>query len=82
MQLRLDERRDGLLYLDPELDRRLQHAAAEQRVSKAEYIRRALGAAVAQSQPPRITAICVGSGPGDVAGDIDRHLAETQFGQS
>ena len=36
-----------------------------------------LAAAVAEAPRPRITAIGVGEGPGEVADDVDRHLAET-----
>jgi len=68
------------LYLDPETDRALMRLAATQGITKAEAIRRALKQAVAKAPPPRLSAIGVGEGPGDVAGDVDRHLAETGFG--
>jgi len=69
------------IYLDPELDRALARLAASRGVTKAEAIRRALADAVAGAPRPRATAIGVGEGPGDVAGDVDRHLAETGFGE-
>ena len=69
------------LYLDPELDRALDRLAEADGTSKAEAIRAALRRAVAGLDRPRAQAIGVGEGPGDVAGDVDRHLAETGFGQ-
>ena len=68
------------IYLDPQLDRALARLAASSGVTKAEAIRRALANAVADTARPRITAIGVAAGPGDVADDVDRHLAETAFG--
>jgi hypothetical protein len=70
------------LYLEPELDRALTRLAAEEGVTKAELIRRTLDAAVAGLSRPRISAIGIGEGPGDVADDTDRHLADTAFGES
>ncbi|CAN5669946.1 hypothetical protein BH23CHL8_BH23CHL8_16810 [soil metagenome] len=69
------------VYLEPELDRALARLAAERGVTKAEAIRMALRQAAARVERPRITAIGVAQGPGDVAGDVDRHLAETGFGR-
>ena len=68
------------VYLEPELDRAIGRLAARQGVSKAEAIRRALRDATRGLERPRIKAIGVGRGPGDVADDVDRHLAETGFG--
>lgn len=68
------------VYLEPELDRAVGRMAASHGVSKAEVIRVALRAATRQVARPRITAIGVARGPGDVASDVDRHLAETGFG--
>lgn len=70
------------LYLEPEIDRGLDRLAKAQGISKAEVIRRALAEAVRRAERPRITAIGVGCGPGDVADDVDRHLRETGFGRS
>lgn len=70
------------IYLDPELDRALARLAAARRVSKAEVIRSALRDVASAAERPRITAIGVAHGPGGVASDIDRHLAETGFGRS
>ena len=68
------------IYLEPDLDRALARLAAEQGISKAEAIRRALAEAVA-GRRRRIAAIGVGEGPGGVADDADRHLVETRFGE-
>jgi predicted transcriptional regulator len=70
------------LYLEPDLDYRVARVASEQGLTKAEYIRRALRAAVGADGQPKITAIAVGEGPGDVADDVDRHLRDTAFGRS
>jgi len=69
------------IYLEPELDRALARLAAARGITKAEVIRRALAEAVDLARP-RIAAIGVGAGPGDVAGDVDRHLGETGFGEA
>lgn len=70
------------VYLDPQTDRALGRLAKASGISKAEAIRQALEAAVRRVERPRISAIGVGTGPGDVAGDPDRHLEETGFGNS
>jgi predicted transcriptional regulator len=69
------------IYLEPELDRAITRLAAERGITKAEAIRQALGSAVRETTRPRIAAIGVGAGPGDVADEVDRHLAETGFGE-
>ena len=68
------------VYLELELDHALGRLAAKRHVSKAEVIRTALRDAARQSERPRITAIGLARGPGDVADDVDRHLADTDFG--
>lgn len=68
------------VYLELELDHALGRLAAMRHVSKAEVIRAALRDAARQSERPRITAIGLARGPGDVADNVDRHLAETGFG--
>ena len=68
------------VYLEPELDRAIGRLASSRGLSKAETIRAALRAATAGVDRPRISAIGVTRGPGDVADDVDRHLAETGFG--
>lgn len=68
------------VYLEPELDRAIGRLASSRGLSKAETIRDALRAATAGVVRPRIGAIGVADGPGDVADEVDRHLAETKFG--
>ena len=63
------------LYLDSDVDRGLARIAARQGVTKAEAIRQILGCAVAaEPARPRITAIGIMSGPGDIADNIDKYL--------
>lgn len=69
------------VYLEPDLDRALDRLADAEGVTKAEVIRRALRRAVASMDRPRVTAIGVGEGPGDVSQDVDRHLEESGFGR-
>ena len=68
------------VYLEPELDRAIGRLASRRGLSKAETIREALRAATAGADRPRISAIGIAHGPGDVADDVDRHLVETGFG--
>jgi predicted transcriptional regulator len=69
------------IYLEPELDRALARYAAARGISKAEAIRRAISDVVDSTPRPRITAIGVGEGPGDVAENHDRYLLEGDFGR-
>ena len=63
------------LYLDPDVDRGLARIAARQGVTKAEAIRQILARAVAaEPARPRITAIGLAEGPGDVVDNIDKYL--------
>jgi hypothetical protein len=62
------------IYLEPELDRALTHAAARQKLSKAEFIRQTLSAAVAGETAVRPSGIGVFDGPEDLAGNADRYL--------
>ena len=62
------------IYLEPELDRALSHAAARQKLSKAEFIRRTLSAAVADDVTVRPSGIGVFDGPRDLAENADRYL--------
>lgn len=68
------------IYLEPELDHALARRAAETGITKAELIRGALRRAVGDTRP-RIRAIGLGAGPGDVSTDVDWHLRETGFGE-
>jgi plasmid stability protein len=63
------------IYLEPELDRALARRAAANGVSKAELIRETLRRSVSGDRP-RIEAIGIIEGPGDVADNVDRYLAE------
>lgn len=70
------------LYLDPELDARLARRAAEEGISKAEFIRRGLEGLVTRSARPRPKgAGIIKGGPRDMAANVDRYLAETGFGE-
>ena len=69
------------LYLEPETDRALERLATQRGVSKAEVMRAALREAAMRAERPRIRAIGLASGPGDVADDVDRHLTESGFGR-
>jgi predicted transcriptional regulator len=62
------------IYLEPELDRALELLAERQGVTKAEAIRAALREAVTDVKRPRLTAIGVGRGPGDVGRNVDKYL--------
>lgn len=63
------------LYLDSDVDRGLARIAARQGLTKAEAIRQILARAVAAEPPrPRITAIGIMSGPGDIADNVDKYL--------
>ncbi len=69
------------VYLEPELDQAIGRLATQQGISKAETIRVALRHATSDVEQPRIRAIGVARGPGDVAADVDHHLRETGFGE-
>jgi predicted transcriptional regulator len=70
------------IYLDPELDRAMERLARARGITKAEAIRRAIARAAEEAPRPRVTAIGLGEGPGDVADEVYRHLDETSFGIS
>jgi hypothetical protein len=69
------------IYLDPEVDRALGLRAGMEGTTKAALIRDALADAAAPAMHPRPRACGVFSGPGDLAHDVDRYLAETGFGE-
>jgi hypothetical protein len=69
------------LYLEPEVDAALARIAGKNGITKAELIRRSLRDVADGEDRPRLTAIGVGRGPGDVSKDTDRHLAEAGFGK-
>jgi hypothetical protein len=68
------------IYLEPDLDLALARRAEVVGITKAELIRQALRRSLAGTSQPRITAIGVGEGPGDVSDNVDRYLLETGFG--
>jgi hypothetical protein len=70
------------LYLDPDLDEALARRAADEGLTKAEFIRRTLAGVL--SRPPRAkpeAVALVKDGKSGVAADIDAYLAATGFGE-
>lgn len=63
------------IYLGHELDEAIALRAELLGISKAEAIRRAIAQDTGLRKRPRITAIGVGSGPGDVSVRHDEYLA-------
>jgi predicted transcriptional regulator len=62
--------------IEDELDRALTELARNRGIAKAELIRRTLAEAVGTAAArPRITAIGVSDGPGDLAAEADGYLA-------
>jgi Ribbon-helix-helix protein, copG family len=69
------------IYLDPDVDRALRRRANAEGITKAALIRSALAGAATPTMRPRPHACGVFSGPGDLARNVDRYLAETGFGE-
>lgn len=69
------------IYLDPDVDHALGRIAAAQGTTKAALIRDALEKAIAAAPRPRPRAAGVFEGPGDLARNADRYLAQTGFGE-
>jgi hypothetical protein len=67
------------LYIDPEVDRALARRAAAEGVTKAEFVRRVLAAAVVER--PRPMARGVFEGARDLGAEAERHLVEMGFGE-
>lgn len=70
------------VYIEDELDDALALRAAEEGITKAEFIRRTLSGAV--QRPRRVKPQAVGivtSGHGNISEDVDAFLAETGFGE-
>jgi hypothetical protein len=61
------------VYLEEQLDEALALRAAEEGVTKAEFIRRTLTGAVGRPSRPK-PSIGVFRGPTDLARNVDRHL--------
>jgi len=69
------------LYLEPDLDERVAARAAEEGLSKAEFIRRTLTSAVTKPKRPKpLGAGIIKGGSKDGAANVDRELTETGFG--
>jgi hypothetical protein len=62
------------VYLEEQLDEALALRAAEEGVTKAEFIRRTLTGAVGRPSRPK-PSIGVFRGPADLAASVDRHLS-------
>lgn len=69
------------VYLDPDLDEALARRAADEGLTKAEFIRRTLAGAVQRPKRPKPKAIGVVEGaPPDLAENLDDYLADSGFG--
>jgi hypothetical protein len=69
------------LYLEEELDHALARLAAEEGLTKAEFIRRGLEQVVNRPKRPKPKAVGVIKGaPADVSENVDEYLAKTGFG--
>jgi hypothetical protein len=70
------------IYLDEDLDQGLARKAAEEGVTKAEYIRRTLSTAVEKPRRPKPKGIgIIKGGPTDWAANDEKYLGETGFGE-
>jgi Ribbon-helix-helix protein, copG family len=69
------------VYLDSDLDEALARRAADEGLTKAEFIRRTLAGAVQRPKRPRMSIGVVRGGPSDVSENVDRYLEETGFGE-
>lgn len=68
------------VYLEEQLDEALALRAAEEGVTKAEFIRRTLTGAVGRPQRPQSKSIgVIDSGRADHSARVDEILAETGF---
>ena len=70
------------IYLDPDLDEALARRAADEGLTKAEFIRRTLAGAIQRPPRARLSVGVVRSGRGDVAADVERHLREAGIGDA
>jgi ribbon-helix-helix CopG family protein len=70
------------LYLDPDLDEALARRAADEGLTKAEFIRRTLAAAMQKPRRPKPHGIgIIKGGPPDLSENIERYLGEMGFGE-
>jgi hypothetical protein len=70
------------VYLEPDLDEALARRAADEGLTKAEFIRRTLAGAVQRPPRARLSVGVVRSGRGDVSAGVERRLRETGFGEA
>ena len=70
------------VYLEPDLDEALARRAADEGLTKAEFIRRTLAGAIQRPPRARLSVGVVRSGRGDVAADVERHLREAGFAEA
>ncbi len=68
------------IYLEDDLDRALALRAAEEGVTKAEFIRRSLKGVVMRPARPKPSIGVIYSGLGDLAARDEEYLADTGFG--
>jgi len=70
------------IYLEPDMDEALARLAAENGLTKAEFIRRGLATLVSAPKRPKPSVGVFASGDGrSVSEDVDAYLAETGFGE-
>ena len=70
------------VYLEPDLDEALARRAADEGLTKAEFIRRTLAGAIQRPPRARLSVGVVRSGRGDVAADVERQLREAGFAEA
>lgn len=68
------------IYLEPSLDEALAKRAADEGLTKAEFIRRSLASVVGKPKRPKLS-VGVYSGDGRSAADVDAMLDEYGFGE-
>jgi hypothetical protein len=70
------------LYLDPDLDEALARRAADEGLTKAEFIRRTLAGAMQKPRRAKPHGIgIIKGGPRDLAANVERYLGESGFGE-
>lgn len=71
------------IYLEPEIDALLAARAAEEGVSKAEFIRKGLEALVTRPKRPKLSyGIYKGPAPPDLSENLEHYLEIDGFGES
>jgi hypothetical protein len=70
------------IYLDEDLDHGLARKAAEEGMTKAEYIRRTLSNSIERPRRPKPKGIgIIKNGPSDWAANDEKYLGELGFGE-